>query len=158
MTEARLCTYVSVCRRLSGYCRRDAILPGASFSYAHFNTFPSFSLFCPGSFQEQLITNTNVYGNPQLAKYLPAFGWPTRSSFCYGTRHTCIFLHALIASWAWFLSNHDTLIYPRQGLSCLITLSHPCHSFHMTAQYTRADLSLSFLLTVIYSTRKRAQC
>ena len=90
MTEARLCTYVSVCRRFSGYCRRDAILPGASFSFALFNTFPSFSLFWPGSFQEQLITTTNVYGNPQLAKYPPAFGWHTRSSFCYGTRHTCI--------------------------------------------------------------------
>lgn len=125
MTEARLCTYVSVCRRFSGYCRRDAILPGASFSYAHFNTFPSFTKLWPGSFQEQLITTNHVYGSPQLADYQPAFGRPTRSSLWYGTQHpatirACPF-HVLIAFWAWFLSTHVTLIYLRQGFSCLIT-------------------------------------
>lgn len=92
-----------------------------------------------------------------LNTYLLLAGLPGRPS-AMGLDIRAYLFHALIASWAWFLSNHDTLIYPRQGLSCLITLSHPCHSFHMTAQYTRADLSLSFLLTVIYSTRKRAQC
>ncbi|OJJ68726.1 hypothetical protein ASPBRDRAFT_311672 [Aspergillus brasiliensis CBS 101740] len=63
---------------------------------------PSFRLFWPGSFQDQLITINRVYGSPQLAEDLPALGWPTRSFLCYGTSCACQFPKS-IAVWAWFL-------------------------------------------------------